>query len=75
MLYFIMGRECPEEAMEAMSTLIFAAARFSDLPELCNLRQEFTKRFGSHSESSVNAEVLQPSVYLLQITLASINRS
>ena len=44
--------------MEPISTLIFAAARFSDLPELCDLRGLFTERYGSHMESSVKAEVL-----------------
>lgn len=44
--------------MEAVSTIIFAAARFRDLPELCHLRQVFTKRYRDHMDSSVNAEVL-----------------
>ncbi|ONK60244.1 uncharacterized protein A4U43_C08F15930 [Asparagus officinalis] len=48
-------RECPEGAMEAISTLIFAAARFSDLPELSDLRQVFRERYGSQMESSVDA--------------------
>ncbi|XP_038987278.1 uncharacterized protein LOC103713776 isoform X2 [Phoenix dactylifera] len=52
-------RECPQEAMEPMSTLIFAAARFSDLPELCDLRRIFTERYGSHMESSVKAEFVE----------------
>ncbi|KAJ6796071.1 Uncharacterized protein M6B38_221720 [Iris pallida] len=52
-------RECPEEAMEAMSTLIFAAARFSDLPELCDLRTLFTERYGSEMESSTNGEFVE----------------
>jgi len=55
---FILNRECPEEAMEAISTLNFAAARFSDLPELYDLRRIFTERYGSQMESSVNAEVV-----------------
>ncbi|XP_072953392.1 uncharacterized protein [Typha angustifolia] len=52
-------RECPQEAMEALSTLIFAAARFPDLPELCDLRHVFTQRYGSHMESFVNAEFVE----------------
>lgn len=52
-------RECPQEAMEPMSTLIFAAARFSDLPELCDLRRIFTERYGSHMESSIKAEFVE----------------
>ncbi|KAJ6794977.1 Uncharacterized protein M6B38_228715 [Iris pallida] len=52
-------RECPEEAMEAMSTLIFAAARFPDLPELCDLRCVFTERYGSQMESSKTESLLR----------------
>nr|XP_010927428.3 LOW QUALITY PROTEIN: uncharacterized protein LOC105049470 [Elaeis guineensis] len=52
-------RECPQEAVEPISTLIFAAARFSDLPELCDLRGLFTERYGSHMESSVKAEFVE----------------
>ncbi|XP_051209416.1 uncharacterized protein [Lolium perenne] len=40
-------RECPQESREAVSTLIFAAARFPDLPELCDLRHVFTGTYGS----------------------------
>ncbi|KAG6493457.1 uncharacterized protein LOC122002091 [Zingiber officinale] len=49
-------KDCPEEAMEAVSTLIFAAARFPDLPELCKLRSLFAKRYGNCMESSVNPQ-------------------
>jgi hypothetical protein len=44
-----MDRECPQESREAVSTLIFAAARFPDLPELCDLRHIFTGTYGSLS--------------------------
>ncbi|CAM0909534.1 unnamed protein product [Alopecurus aequalis] len=40
-------RECPQESREAVSTLIFAAARFPDLPELCDVRHIFTGTYGS----------------------------
>lgn len=60
--YFFFHRECPDEAKEAISTLIFAAARFSDLPELCDLRRAFNERFGGSMESFVNSEVLYFSV-------------
>ncbi|XP_047074912.1 uncharacterized protein LOC124684685 [Lolium rigidum] len=40
-------RECPQESREAVSTLIFAAARFPDLPELCDLRHVFTGTYGT----------------------------
>jgi hypothetical protein len=53
----LFNSECPQEALEAVSTLIFAAARFSDLPELCDLRHTFTEKYGSSIESFVNQEV------------------
>ncbi|KAG6482329.1 hypothetical protein ZIOFF_058960 [Zingiber officinale] len=52
-------RKCPQGAVEAVSTLIFAAARFSDLPELCDLRRIFTNRYGGPMESFVNAEFVE----------------
>nr|CAB3448917.1 unnamed protein product [Digitaria exilis] len=51
--------ECPQEALEAVSTLIFAAARFPDLPELCDLRHMFTEKYGSSVEPFVNSEFVQ----------------
>jgi hypothetical protein len=51
--------ECPQEALEAVSTLIFSAARFPDLPELCDLRHIFTERYGSSVEPFVNSEFVQ----------------
>ncbi|KAI3855087.1 hypothetical protein MKX03_018481, partial [Papaver bracteatum] len=47
---------CPEEVREAVSSLMFAAARFADLPELRDLRQMFTERYGSDVEPFVNQE-------------------
>ncbi|XP_057810608.1 uncharacterized protein LOC131025037 [Salvia miltiorrhiza] len=37
---------CPEELLEAVSTLIFASTRCGDFPELQELRAIFTSRFG-----------------------------
>lgn len=51
-------RECPEECRAAVSSLMFAAARFSDLPELRDLREIFYERFGNSLELFVNQEVL-----------------
>ncbi|KAF3957081.1 hypothetical protein CMV_017865 [Castanea mollissima] len=48
--------ECPEECREAVSSLMFAAARFSDLPELRDLRQIFQERYGNSLELFVNQE-------------------
>ncbi|KAK7291461.1 hypothetical protein RIF29_06626 [Crotalaria pallida] len=47
---------CPEECREAISSLMFAAARFSDLPELRDLRQIFQDRYGNSLECYVNQE-------------------
>ncbi|KAK7251577.1 hypothetical protein RIF29_34891 [Crotalaria pallida] len=45
---------CPEECREAVASLMFAAARFSDLPELRDLRQIFQERYGNSLECYVN---------------------
>ncbi|KAG9133811.1 hypothetical protein Leryth_026073, partial [Lithospermum erythrorhizon] len=50
-------RECPEECREAVGSLIFAAARFSDLPELRDLRDLLKERYGNSLESFVNQKV------------------
>ncbi|CAN6177036.1 unnamed protein product [Urochloa humidicola] len=52
-------RECPPETREAVSTLIFAAARFPDLPELCDLRHIFTERYGNFVEPFVSLEFVR----------------
>lgn len=41
----------------AVSSLMFGAARFSDLPELRDLRQIFQERYGNSMECYVNQEV------------------
>lgn len=46
--------------MGAVATLIFAAARFSDLPELTDLRSVFTKRYGTRMETCIDKEVFSP---------------
>lgn len=48
--------ECPEECREAVSSLIFAAARFADLPELRELRAAFTEKYGNSTEIFANKE-------------------
>ncbi|XP_074355225.1 uncharacterized protein LOC141693934 [Apium graveolens] len=50
------NRECPEDCREAVSSLMFAAARFADLPELRELRSLFTERYGKLFESYANKE-------------------
>lgn len=50
------NRECPEDCREAVASLMFAAARFADLPELRELRSLFTERYGKSVESYANKE-------------------
>ncbi|XP_019429474.1 PREDICTED: uncharacterized protein LOC109337059 isoform X2 [Lupinus angustifolius] len=45
---------CPDECREAVASLMFAAARFSDLPELRDLRQIFQERYENSLECYVN---------------------
>ncbi|KAL9224497.1 hypothetical protein vseg_000523 [Gypsophila vaccaria] len=52
-------RECPEDCREAVASLMFAAARFSDLPELRDLRNLFQERYGSSLEFYVNQKLVE----------------
>ncbi|KAL2462691.1 uncharacterized protein Fot_53928 [Forsythia ovata] len=52
-------RECPGECREAVSSLMFAAARFADLPELRELRTLFSERFGESPDIYVNKEFVE----------------
>ncbi|KAM7275689.1 hypothetical protein ACFE04_017555 [Oxalis oulophora] len=52
-------RDCPENCREAISSLMFAAARFSDLPELRDLRDIFFERYGSSLELYVNEKLVE----------------
>ncbi|KAK8595612.1 hypothetical protein V6N13_000317 [Hibiscus sabdariffa] len=54
-------RDCPEDCREAVSSLMFAAARFSDLPELRDLRQIFHERYGNSLELFVNKQLAENS--------------
>ncbi|KAL3839870.1 hypothetical protein ACJIZ3_024461 [Penstemon smallii] len=51
--------ECPEECREAIATLMFAAARLSDLPELRDLRDVFQQRYGSCLDVYVNQKFIE----------------
>ncbi|WMV38052.1 hypothetical protein MTR67_031437 [Solanum verrucosum] len=46
----VLMRDCPENCREAVASLMFAAARFSDLPELRELRDLFQERYGNSLE-------------------------
>ncbi|KAL5757945.1 hypothetical protein ACOSP7_020556 [Xanthoceras sorbifolium] len=52
-------KECPNECREAVSTLVYAAARFADLPELRELRALFTEKYGNSLDSYVNKEFVE----------------
>ncbi|GMQ08660.1 hypothetical protein CsSME_00052286 [Camellia sinensis var. sinensis] len=52
-------RECPEECKEAVPSLMFAAARFADLPELRDLRSIFSERYGNSIEAYVDQKFVE----------------
>ncbi|KAJ8452045.1 hypothetical protein Cgig2_016626 [Carnegiea gigantea] len=51
--------ECPEECKVAVSSLIYAAARFADLPELRDLRNHFRDKYGDTLEPYVSKEFVE----------------
>ncbi|KAK4754971.1 hypothetical protein SAY87_008728 [Trapa incisa] len=51
--------ECPEDCKEAVGSLIFAAARFSDLPELRKLRKMFQERYGNSIDLCPSKEFME----------------
>ncbi|KAJ0492069.1 putative vacuolar protein sorting-associated protein Ist1 [Helianthus annuus] len=53
-----MNDECPSECKEAVSSLMYAAARFGDVPELGEVRSLFFDMFGNSFESFVNKEFI-----------------
>lgn len=51
--------ECPEECREVVASLMYAAARFSDFPELRDLRDIFQQKYGSCLEAFVNQKFVE----------------
>uniref|UniRef100_A0A7C9EU40 IST1 homolog n=1 Tax=Opuntia streptacantha TaxID=393608 RepID=A0A7C9EU40_OPUST len=47
-------RECPPELREAISSIIFAAPRCSDLPDLLQVKNLFTSKYGKEFVSAVS---------------------
>ncbi|MCL7051741.1 hypothetical protein MKW94_020121 [Papaver nudicaule] len=45
--YIRHNRDCPNDINEAASSLLYASARFGDLPELLKLRKLFGERYGN----------------------------
>ncbi|XP_017407405.1 uncharacterized protein LOC108320492 isoform X2 [Vigna angularis] len=54
--YLAKYNDCPDECKEAVPSLIYAAARFGDLPELLELRTLFTEKYGNSLEPYINKE-------------------
>ncbi|KAB1221068.1 hypothetical protein CJ030_MR3G018947 [Morella rubra] len=61
-------RECPSELQEAIASIIFAAPRCSDLPELLQIKNLFTAKYGKEfvmaaselrPDSSVNRTIIE----------------
>ncbi|XP_020228696.1 uncharacterized protein LOC109809720 [Cajanus cajan] len=52
-------KDCPDECKEAVPSLVYAAARFADLPELRDLRTIFTEKFGNSLEPFINKEFVE----------------
>ncbi|KAF5183064.1 Ist1-like protein [Thalictrum thalictroides] len=61
-------RDCPRELQEAIASIIFAAPRCSDLPELLQVRNLFTSKYGKEftsaaselrPDSSVNRAIIE----------------
>ncbi|KAL6952355.1 hypothetical protein U1Q18_043977 [Sarracenia purpurea var. burkii] len=70
-------RECPDELNEAISSLIFAASRCGELPELQEIRGIFTSRYGKEftvraTESSNNSRVNLKMIRKLSTRQASL---
>lgn len=64
-LFCFFSSECPDECQEAVASLIYAAARFADLPELRELRSLFTAKYGRSFEQFTNKEVVLCGSFLL----------
>lgn len=66
------SRDCPENCREAVASLMFAAARFSDLPEIRELRDLFQERYGNSLECFVNQKVICLLYYVCTSFFASL---
>ncbi|KAI5392646.1 uncharacterized protein LOC127101643 [Lathyrus oleraceus] len=51
--------DCPEECKEAIPSLMYAAARISDLPELRDLRTVFKEKYDNSLEPYINKEFVE----------------
>ncbi|XP_056698854.1 uncharacterized protein [Spinacia oleracea] len=51
--------QCPESCRVAVASVIYAAARFSDLPELRDLRNQFYEKYGKDLEPFTSKEFME----------------
>lgn len=69
-LTIFFNRDCPDECKEAIPSLVYAAARFSDLPELRDMRTLFAEKFGNSLEPYISKEVIhEPEIIFLTLSL------
>ncbi|KAG8643534.1 hypothetical protein MANES_11G045800v8 [Manihot esculenta] len=59
LITMLIAGECPEECREAVQSLIYAAARIPEFPELRDLRTLFVERYGTHLESFINKQFVE----------------
>ncbi|XP_073126152.1 uncharacterized protein [Henckelia pumila] len=52
-------RECPQECRGAVASLMFAAARFAELPELRQLRSLFSERYANSLDFYVDKQFME----------------
>ena len=52
MLLYVLYRVCPDEVREAISSLLYAASRCGEFPELQEIRAVMTTRFGKEFAAS-----------------------
>ncbi|CAA7025791.1 unnamed protein product [Microthlaspi erraticum] len=51
--------KCPEECREAIASLVYAAARVSEVPELRDLRSLFAERYANSLDHFVNPQLVE----------------
>ena len=55
---FLLNRECPAELREAIASIIFAAPRCSEVPDLLQIKNLFAAKYGK--EFNMAASELRP---------------
>lgn len=64
-------KECPSELQEAIASIIFAAPRSSDLPELIQIRNLFTMKYGKEFVSA--ASELRPDTSVNRVVIEKLS--